>query len=216
METFAAIIPSRGDRPMFDIHQVERARVMGYDSIHLVDYPPLDNSMDLYQRIAVGVAKVLVEGHTWCSIIENDDWYSPKYLYHIKDLINQGKHSDMIGFADTTYYFLKNNGYLRMNHPGRSSLFCTTFRTELFGRLPVNPPGYLDMAWWRFMLYSKFNWKLSDNNEKYALGIKHGIGKSGGNGHRESMYNTFDRIGLLKKIVGEEDFNFYQTIKSQL
>jgi hypothetical protein len=208
---FAAIIPTRGtERTVFTARQMGRAYDMGYDKIYLIDYPPVDDKMDLYQRIAVGISKAIADGIDFCSIIEDDDWYGIGYLSKIKEIARPT--IDIIGFSDTTYYHLKTKGVLRMDHPGRSSMFCTTIKTSTFALLPVDPPGYLDMAWWKAA--ANLSWRLVESN-RLALGIKHGIGKTGGNGHRAGMYRTHDP-NFLRRFVDEESFIFYEAITKTL
>lgn len=209
---FAAIIPTRGrERTVFTARQLVRANDMGYDKIYLIDYPPVDDRMDLYQRLAVGVSKAKADGMDFCSVVEDDDWYHIGYLSKIKEIARPT--IDIIGFSDTTYYHLKTKGVIRMDHPGRSSLFCTSFKTTAFDKLPVDPHGYLDMAWWKAATAS-LSWRLVESS-RLALGIKHGIGKTGGNGHRPAMYRVHDQ-NFLRNFVDKESFEFYEQLRSTL
>jgi len=203
---FAAVIPSRGDRPAFDNWQRIRAERLGYDEIIMVDYPPVSNAFDLYQRLSVGFAKAEALKCDFVSVCENDDYYALDYLEQVKDMASRVV--DIIGFDRTTYYHLPTAGYKFMVHPGRSSMFTTTISTKKFGRLINAGSPYLDITWWNQAMGS-FVWRLSQSEP--FLGIKHGIGKVGGNGHRVSMYNVFDldRQWLRDK-VDAQAFEFYK------
>ncbi len=100
-----------------------------------------------------------------------------------------------------------------MVHPGRSSMFCTSFRRDIFNKLPKdNDRGYLDLAWWK---YAEKNVKSKLIDKDIALGIKHGsvFGKTGGNGHH-MFYETVDTsLNLLKKLVDDESFEFYRSLR---
>ncbi len=215
INTWAAIIPNRGnERKLFLEWQTQRAHDMGYDRVYVINFEPESDLVDIYPRLMKGVGAALDDKVAYCSIIESDDYYSLDYLNVVKKNIKPD--TMLFGIDQTTYYHLFSTGWRRMTHPGRSSLFCTSFRTEAFGQLPVviHTP-YIDLEWWRFAETSKYNYQLI--NDDVALGIKHGnvFGRVGGNGHF-LRYSSYDLgLKMLRGLMDKQAFDFFNTIKSQ-
>jgi len=209
----AAIIPTHGnERKLFTDWQVKRAVEIGFDKIYLIDYTPISKDFDLFNRIAVGVNKSIADGYEFVSIVEDDDFYPLNYLEIIKPLLES---NDIVGINQTTYYHLFSTGWKTMVHPGRSSMFCTSFRTDLFSKLPTHGTPYHDLSIWKFARdHNDVRFRLTD--KEIVLGIKHGnvFGAVGGNGH--SMVYPYHDVQLtyLKSRVDNEAFRFYKSIKS--
>lgn len=206
----AAIIPSRGnERKVFTEWQKQRAYDMGYDRVYLINYPPESDKMDLYDRINVGVQLAIGNDCEWCSVIEDDDFYCLDYLDVVKTKLDSN--INMLGINHTMYYHLFTCHYKMMIHPGRSSMFCTTFRTEFFKDLPKQEhTGFLDLSWWQAS--KNFPVRLIDND--IATGIKHGIfGKLGGNGHYMKFIHYDRNMGILQRKMDKEAFEFYKSVK---
>jgi hypothetical protein len=214
---FAAIIPNRGaERKEFLAWQKHRAGEMGYDKVYVIDYEPESDAVDIYQRLELGVVLASRDEIGYCSVIESDDYYSLRYLETIKEKIKP--RVDLFGINQTMYYHLFSTGWRRMSHPGRSSLFCTTFKTEAFETLPpVIGDPYIDLAWWAYALR---NGKLLSSqliNDDLAVGIKHGtiFGRVGGNGHILN-YSHFDLgLKMLRGLLDNEAFDFYTGLKNR-
>jgi hypothetical protein len=209
---YCAITPSRGSgRRIFLEWQKQRVQDMGYDKHIIINWEPKSDAVDIYERLVDGVGKALLAGMDYCSIIEDDDWYNLSYLSAIKDRTNN---ENIIGFNTTRYFHLFSTGVKYMVHPGRSSLFCTTFKTSLFDQLPaVTNTPFIDLAWWKFVNSNNITYKLI--NEEFAIGIKHGsvFGRTGGNGHFMS-YPRFDlKLTMLKQLMDDEAFKFYKEVK---
>jgi hypothetical protein len=208
----AAIIPNRGEeRKLFYYYQEQRARNMGFDKVYLINYPPKNNDFDLFERIATGVAMAKADGIDYVSIIESDDHYDLGYLDEIKKHIEG---NDIIGINRTTYYHLFSTGYKVMLHPGRSSMFCTSFRTDLFSKFPTAGAPYHDLSIWKFVQERGIAFRLLDKD--IALGIKHGgiFGKVGGGGHFMEYPATDPKLQWLKQRVDAEAFTFYTELKN--
>lgn len=210
--TFAAIIPNRGnDRKLFVEWQKQRAIDMGYDFVYVVDYLPKSDAVDIYERISVGVELAKYDNVDYCSIIESDDYYHLNYLQSIKTRMTPNV--ELLGINCTTYYHIFSTGWRRMSHPGRSSLFCTTFKTSSFDSLP-KVTDYIDITWWRFANEGKITHQLI--NDDLAIGIKHGnvFGRVGGIGHT-MIYTKYDmQMKMLKGLLDAEAFEFFLGIKN--
>jgi hypothetical protein len=207
----AAIIPTRGQsRKVFTAYQVERAKAMGYDKVYLIDYLPNGNAFDLFERMAQGIANAIADGIDFVSIIEDDDHYRLDYLDTIKPILEKVQ---IIGINRTTYYHLFSTGWKIMVHPGRSSMFCTSFRTDLFKAFPKHGAPYHDLSIWKFAQDYNVNFRLIDKD--IAMGIKHGqvFGPVGGNGHTMKYPQTDLTLRYLKSRTDVEAFKFYKELK---
>jgi glycosyltransferase involved in cell wall biosynthesis len=210
------LIPTRGDRPGF----IEQARVMiDYqtlrpDAVVVMDFPPEDNKPDITKRVRMGYDKLTEIGIDIVVIWEDDDYYHPGYLQLIHELFENG--ADLIGFDNTVYYHIGAKRYKRMNHNTHSSLFQTSIRAGLDIKWPYDDEVFLDIELWR----NKHLKRELHRFESGCLGVKHGIGKTGGRGHNQQFYaGTPDNVRLfddpemkwLKEMTGEH-FEFYKNI----
>lgn len=67
---------------------------------------------------------------------------------------------------------------------------------------------YLDLHIWK-----KHQGKTFSPKQPIALGIKHGIGKCGGNGHFEMQFPNIDMdFNFLSNIVDYHSFRFYSKL----
>ncbi len=210
---YAAIIPNRGsERKLFVEWQRTRAMDLGYDRVYVVDYEPLDDKVDIYNRLVVGAAYAQEDGMDYCSIIESDDFYQLDYLDTIKArMVNEPV---LFGINQTMYYHLFSCGWKRMSHPGRSSLFCTTFKVSAFNDLPaVDGDPFVDLKWWAHVNKTNMNYQLI--NDDLAVGIKHGsvFGKVGGHGHFIPYAHYDTRLVLLKQLMDADAFEFFSGVK---
>jgi hypothetical protein len=202
MTNFATITPSRGDRP--ELLKFVTSRLRNIPSI-IIDYKPQSDSVDLIPRIQEGIAIVKKMGYDFVFIIEDDDYYNHDYFNSFGDLSDV----DFVGYSDTTYYNIKNRTYQSMEHEGRSSLFCTGFRiSALDGFNWPNPEWpFLDIRLWEHAQRANKRIRLLKGNP--TLGIKHGIGKCAGKGHKMMLKNSDNDHKFLRSKVDEEAFKFY-------
>ncbi len=207
--TYAAIIPTRGNRKLFLEWQKQRAYDMGYDFVYVINHEPKGQEVDIYDRLSHGVERAMADNVDYCSVVEDDDFFKLEYLDTIKRRINPD--TELFGVNMTLYYQIFSTGWRQMSHPGRSSLFCTTFKTEAFNKLPVvTTDPYIDLIWWKSEGVVK---QLI--NESIAVGIKHGsvFGKTGGNGHHMN-YSKYDlNLKMIKGIMDKDAFEFFVSVK---
>lgn len=179
MNKFAVIIPDRGDRPEFLQHcknQIE-ALVLKPHHCFIVNYAPQSDDFDLVPRIKVGIEHCKSLGIDLVFIIENDDFYPPDYFVKFQPHF---EHHEFFGDEFTTYYNLKNKTHNTWHHPGRSSLFTTGFKISALNdfKWPADNELFLDIKLWRYA--KNFRRKFVKTG---AIGMKHGVGKTGGKGH---------------------------------
>ena len=85
MTLIAIIIPDRGDRQELTEHcfyQIKRQTIKP-EKIYHINYPPIDDSVDLVSRIQKGIQLAKNDGINKVAIIENDDYYPDNYLESI-------------------------------------------------------------------------------------------------------------------------------------
>jgi hypothetical protein len=209
-ERFAVIIPDRNDRPELIQHclnQLSRMTIKP-DKIFHVNWPPISAHIDLCERVYDAVMRAKEFGIDLVFIIENDDYYPANYFERFGDL-----NADFFGDDLTYYYHLKTRQYKSMYHPGRSSLFTTGFRISALGNFQWGGDVFLDMRLWEHAKKNKLK-KMFVNTG--AIGIKHGIGKCGGKGHRMKMQNCDTHMSWLKSRVDPESYLFYSEMSRKL
>jgi hypothetical protein len=177
----------------------------------IVNYPAKDGRPDLTERVKFGYEYARDKGYEWAIIVENDDYMAQDYLLRMWSHFDK---SDFIGSEFTWYYNLRNRTWERTHHPNHSSLFCTSFRVEAMKDFKWNAANkvFLDLDLWQFARKKGFRRTFI---ELPAIGIKHGIGMTGGKGHRATFPNRDPDLRWLRSKVDHKSFEFYSNIKIQ-
>ncbi len=206
------VIPTRGDRPKFlsQAKKLLHSQTKKPDEIYIVDFPPNEGVIDITKRYYIGITHLFQK--LKCDLVifwEDDDWYSNDYIETIYS--NWIKHNkpDMIGFGKTIYYHLFTKKYLIIDHPTKASACCTAVSKNILNyKFPDDSYPYLDSFLWKQSLN-----KIVLSVEKFRhIGFKHGIGMTGGGGHKINWekYNNDDiDLKLLKNVLDSESFKFY-------
>jgi hypothetical protein len=164
---------------------------------------------DLTLRIKIGIDIAFESGCQVALIMEDDDWYHPTYIENtFKGWIEAGK-PDLYGQGYTDYYNIISQKYTRLHHPKRASLMSTLINLQKIYNFKWPPDNkvFLDMDLWK-----QLKGKTYIPAKPIAVGIKHGIGNTGGSGHIENWYhysNKDQNFSYLKSLIGE-DVNFYR------
>ena len=206
------LIPTRGDRSAF----VKFAKVLisrqtvKHHSLLIFDDPPKSELPDITYRYRVGCERLFKQG---CDVIffwEDDDWYAPNYLEKMVSAWIEMNKPDIFGIDTTLYYHLVSQKYLHINHPGRASAMSTMVTKKILGIVWCDDNySYTDIHIWK-----KLRGKTVNFGDRICVGIKHGIGLTGGGGHKKdwNTYNSQDaNYEYLKRIVGK-DIKTYETI----
>jgi hypothetical protein len=173
---------------------------------YIIDYAPKSYSMDISERVKLGVEMARKDGIDLVFIIEDDDKYDMTYIDMFGDLTG----IDFAGVNQTIYYHIKNRTWQIFSHPQRASLFQTAFRVSAMSkfRWPENTP-FIDIEIWKYA--SNFKTKFILNSG--SIGIKgHGIGITGGKGHQIKFNKKDPNFDYLKEHVSEEAFKFYMSL----
>lgn len=214
---FALIIPTRGDRPQF-IKQCKfliSRQTLQPNEVIWMDYPPEDNRKDITQRYRRGVEQATKKGYNFVVFWEDDDWYHPKYLEWLVGEWQKKGMPNAFGVGETYYYHHSLGGLLHYHHPERSSAFCMIMKLPVRMKWPHDYQPFLDMHIYKTIGTQTI---MFPKNQIYAIGIKHGIGLSGGGGHRAIHgYKILPKENRewFYRNVGE-DIKFYDTLKNQM
>lgn len=208
MEPYAIITPTR-DRPKmleFCKYQVSKFTIQP-EKHYIIDYAPVSESVDISERVFMGVQKAKADGIDLVFIIEDDDAVKPYYI----EMFGKTKSQyDFFGSEKTTYYHLKNRTYQDFKHPLRSSLFTTGFRVSAVDKFiwPRNN-AFVDIELWKHAQ----SYRKRFIPETGCVGIKgHGFGKSGGKGHQMKFAKSDYNYNWLRRNVTEEAFEFYMSL----
>lgn len=210
------IIPDRGDRPQLMENCLRMLSVQTLRPAHIevVDFKPVSDDVDITFRYRIGYERMLNRGLDVIALVENDDWYHPQYLeYYGRQWENYGK-PQLFGPSFTVYYHLGLKQYLEMIHYSRASA-CNTFIVPDmdFQWCPDTEP-YTDMHLWHNV--KKIEKRTFNPEKLYSIGIKHGIGKTGGPRHttRLERYTHADpSMEWLREKLDPVSFEFYSRLE---
>lgn len=216
------ITPTRGDRDQF-IDNLYNSRLKQWEAmkypnglrIDINSYAPKTKANDLTFRIKeCFINNKSSENHHSFSIIEDDDYYPLNYIDIITEKL---KGYDCIGFDWTYYYHIGTKRWKKIHHPGRSSLFTTSFRSDCLNdfKWPADDYLFLDIKIWEHFKKERFSVYWVSEKECRPIGIKHGIGKTGGMGHtRSHTFPNYDPNMLwLRQRVDKQSLDFYKSLE---
>ena len=223
MVKLGVIMPHRNDRPQFleQFHRLLEKQTLQPDILEIVDYEAKSDSIDISERYKYGYNKLKGKGLDVIAFMENDDFYATNYLETmVNGWVEHGK-PEMFGTSYTIYYHIGLMKHFTFEHSKRSSMMSTLMKPDLPVLLtkegwPADDYPYTDSHLW---INSK-NKAVFRPKEIICLGIKHGIGMSGGRWHdttnqRDMRMYKENKLSLLK-IVGEENYEFYRAIAGEL
>lgn len=210
------LIPTRGDRPEF-IAQCKRMihnQTLQPDHVFFINFPPKGTDKDITYRYRVGYQKAKEMNIDFLVFWEDDDWYHPTYIEHMFNKWQANKRPLLFGLEETYYYHIGIDKCHYDNHPRRASAFSTCIGVKS-GNLtwPLDNYAFTDLHLWKAHSSSAISEK-NETDKPIAIGIKHGIGVTGGAGHNPRFkWNTDKGIDWLRSCIDEDSFNFYQSIK---
>ena len=213
MTRIAVIIPDRRDRPRFleQCLKLLAAQTLQPVLVVLVDDEPLSNAVDITWRYRIGYQRVSFSSRPvdLVAFIENDDWYHPNYLEYMAAQWEAHGRPAMLGLNHTVYYHIGVRKHFMLNHPTRSNAMNTFILPGLPLRWPLDHDPYTDVWLWNYGLDNANNKRrvVLTPAQEYCLGIKHGVGKCGGQNHSDNMeryvHDDEDGAWLRSIIVGD-------------
>lgn len=213
------VIPDRGDRPEFmdNCLDMMNRQTLQPHITRIIDYKPVSDKVDITPRYRMGYEvmtaelKLSARRVDLIAFIENDDWYSPQYLEYMVEQWKKNNCPNLFGTNYTIYYHLKLRKYFTFRHIQRASAMNTFIRPGLKFEWPADHDPYTDQWLW---LRAEIPNKLSIEPEYIiSVGMKHGIGKVGGEFHDSSLSRFINEDdGFLKNNLDPESYKFYTTI----
>ena len=208
-----AIIPTRGDRKIFLDYAVKQIKqqTKTVDEIIIVNDAPLSPRKDITWRYKIGFKRAIEKGCNLMFFWEDDDWYDPTYVQWMYDSWVSSNRPMLFGIGETYYYHIGIDKCHHMDHPGRASAFCTAVTPDIARFMwPRDDEPFLDLKLWRAFRGTSVKFK----NKVVAVGIKHGIGLTGGGGHEKNFrfYNGPDSSKWFTETVDENSRQFYKNI----
>jgi len=203
----ATLTIDRGDRPKM-IEQCKRLinrQTRKPDLEIYVIEPSVSKAIDIVPRFRSGWLEAKKNNIDVIVVIESDDWYNEYYIDICVDLFTAFRH-DARGYYESLYYNVCNQSYQTHNHPNRSSLYGTSFRTTSLDNFkwPKDDYKFLDIPLWKHFVSGSLT-----INPSHTIGIKHNEGMRAGIGHKATMKNKDTEFKYLESIIGE-DVEFYR------
>jgi hypothetical protein len=211
------IIPDRGDRPaMLEncLRMMKNQTLQPY-IVCLMEYPPESDQCDITQRYRRGYNHLCGKGLDLIALIENDDWYATDYLEQMVNKWLEHGSPDLFGTNYTIYYHLALDKYFTFKHDQRSSAMSTFIRPDLDITWPKDHDPYTDQ--WLWIGKSGISSRMAIKPDKViCIGMKHGLGKTGGDYHTSSLKRyIIDGGDFLKNTLDPVSFKFYSSLFSQ-
>ena len=183
----------------------------GYvNNAYLMNERPKSNTtVDIIPRVLQGIEMAKRDGFEWCFIVEDDDSYPENYFSRYLPYFD---HYDFIGDEHSYYYNINTLRWTLFTHKHRSSLFTTAFRISALNNFewpPENSP-FLDIKIWEYARHKRRVFVDSG-----AVGIKHGTGLCGGNGHKFKLENADPEMKFLKGKLSDYHIEFYQQFRKK-
>lgn len=186
---------------------------------HIVsEYP--GNALDSFRyNLINGLKKAMEVGNEYVAIMEDDVWYSPKYLkYNLNRLLREDL--DMIGTNRCVSYCLK-QGWFENYNPRAASMCSTVFHKSLIPKILriilVHNNPYFDERIWREVECDKERFDFHCH-----LNLKNLPGTGGFCGHTLNnennratiRYNNDPGYALLKDFLGNDAESYIQLVTS--
>lgn len=214
----AVIIPDRGDRPDFLAHckWMLSQQTLQPDQVIIVDEKPKSEACDITYRYRTAYRSLDGQGFDCALFMENDDWYSKDYILGMLMYWQDNGKPDLFGIGYTYYYNLAVKKYTRFDHPRRASMMNTLMKTDMQFEWCSDEYPYTDMWLWT---------KAIENRKTFipfnviSIGIKHGVGMSGGNYHNNKLErydNDDNNFEFLSSVVDPVSLGFYKDLSEKL
>jgi hypothetical protein len=175
----------------------------------IVDHKEDVLAKDLTKRIRIGCEKAIELGCDVVLIMEDDDWYDEEYIQTMVSAWESMGKPEIFGFEETQYYHIKQGLHVELHHPNRASLMNTLLTADGIKKIvfPEDSFVFLDIELWKQLKGKTMTCWIG------CVGIKHGIGSTGGKGHLETFkgYQPDPDFKRLRQMIGN-DADFYINI----
>ena len=208
----AVIIPDRNDRPEFlqACKSMLASQTIQPDKIIIAHYPATSKECDITERYRISYHMFDGMDYDVIYFMENDDYYAPNYIEQMLLMWQSVGKPDLFGIGYTYYYHLGLKKYVKFEHKRRASMMNTLIKPDLNFKWCADNYAYTDAHLWQ-TIENRITW-IPENT--ISLGIKHGIGLSGGHFHRTKL-DRYDlgvddsEFTFLREHTTPEMFDFY-------
>lgn len=200
------IIPDRGDRPLMlkNCLRMIAGQTILPAIIEVVDDPPAGDACDITYRYRIGYERLRNKDLDVIAFMENDDWYDPEYLETMVKHWNDNGRPELLGLNHTIYYHVKRKAWFYMGHDSRSSAMNTLIKPDLYFDWCVDHYAYTDLHLW---LVSGLKGVIVKPEREICLGIKHGVGMTGGKMHVNKLHRFINQdqdLAFLKQVTSKD------------
>jgi glycosyltransferase involved in cell wall biosynthesis len=216
------IVPTRGDRPLFlqNCKRLISNQTLKPTEVLFVDFKPINSQKDITKRYRFGYDYFRNKGLDVIALMEDDEWYHPEYLERMTSQWDKSGRPDLLGTNYTIYYHVRLFKYFIMRHTRRSVAMSTLIKPDMNFNWCPDTEAYTDSHLW-FAAKHQYGKKLTGivwaPPFHLCLGIKHGVGLTGGSNHTTDLHR-YNRPGsfndseclFLKKTVDSISFEFYK------
>jgi len=210
------IIPDRNDRPKFlqNCLRMLRAQTVQPQMVEVVNDPTIfkPTEKDITWRYRLGYERLRDKGLDVIFFIENDDYYAPNFIETMLKKWEANNRPDLFGTNYTVYYNLPWKKFVTLTHLRRSTMASTIIKPDMDFKWCVDTEPYTDSWLWS---RSKLKGVTVNPDSNIFIGIKHGIGLTGGGFHSDRQ-DYYDKHGWadadsswLKNNMDLESFKFY-------
>ncbi len=207
------ICPYRpGDKPEF-LDQFKKyiaAQTLKPDCIFYKNYEPESDEVDVTQRYRRGYEEAQIFECDIVLFMEFDDFYHPTYIETMLAAWEDKGRPDLLTLASSFYYHISGK-YFEIGRPSANTFLL---RTGLPIKWGDDNYAYVDVT-----LLGQLQRRYHSTPTPICIGIKHGIGMVGGGCHNSDneRYTEMDADGSwLKGIVGDENWEFYKSLKENI
>ena len=219
----ACITPTRGDRPEFLRHCRWLMREQSMEHGHIVvSGDPGPGKFDLGDKLRMGLTSARDCGFDLALVIEDDDWYGPRYVEESAAHWEQAGRPALIGITAAKTYHIGRNEYMAWGYPQMSALANMGFALDerldsLFWADAALERGELSCkpAAWSIDAYLGLMHSVHCRLFTYHyVGIKHGMAGCMLQ-HRKTLKESIPDPDhkLLTALVDPVSYKFYQVMK---
>lgn len=174
---------------------------------------------DINVRYRIGCERLFNVHKCDCVLfMEDDDWYRSDYIEQMVANWERIGKPVLFGVNNTVYYQLKMQKYSNYIHPGRASMMSTLVTKDIM-KMQFPNVKFLDAHIWAKYWGPKSAIQLPG----LSIGIKHGMGICGGDGHTtntnlDMWYNQDTDYAYLESAIGDDlkSIEFYKVIGNLL
>lgn len=184
------IIPTRGnERPRFleNCMRQIKAQTLQPTGVLILNGEPESNAKDITKRYKQGYNHYNGKGYDLLALWEDDEFYAPDYLETMVATWRAAGEPELFGTTYTIYYNIRLFAHFTRHHHQMSSAMSTLIKPDMdFTWCPDSEP-FTDVHLWSSAKHKDTGKLLTralyTPDHHICIGMKHGVGLTGGNSH---------------------------------